>query len=126
MQMSAANGEKMLARQRKIQNDLENYIEQGYAQSKEEMNHLCNKALYDMAEQRGMSLWDLCFSVVPQWLPAGIACFPPRQDGDKLTVDAEYELKLVPLTIDFEHGPDYWETKYNELKDKVRKLIDEK
>lgn len=63
--ISAANGEKMLARQKQIASDLAYYMERGFAESKKEMTSKCNKALYDLAEKRGISLWDLCFSVVP-------------------------------------------------------------
>lgn len=124
IQMSATNGNKMLTRQRQIQSDLEYYLEKGFAQSRQEMIHKCNKALYDLAEQRGISLWDLCFSVVPRWQSVGDS-FAPTQKGDIITINAEYELKLIPLEIDFEHGPEYWEMKYRKLNREIKKLIEE-
>ena len=121
--MSAANGKKMLARQDLIASDLEYYVERGFAESKKEMTSKCNKALYDLAEERGVSLWELCFSVVPRWnqIESGFDMSDPLN----ITFNADYRLDLVPLEIDFEHGPDYWEVKYRQLKSKMEKLINE-
>lgn len=121
--MSAANGEKMLARQEQIASDLEYYLERGFAESKKEMTSKCNKALYDLAEERGISLLDLCFSVVPRWsqVESGVDMSDPLN----ITFNADYRLDLVPLEIDFEHGPDYWEAKYRQLKSRIEKLISE-
>ena len=121
--MSAANGEKMLARQNRIASDLEYYVERGFAGSKKEMTSKCNKALYDLAEKRGISLWDLCFSVVPRWNQ--VESDVDTSDPLNITFNADYRLDLVPLEIDFEHGPDYWEVKYRQLKSKIEKLISE-
>lgn len=119
--MSAANGGKMLARQNQIARDLEYYMERGFADSKKDMTSKCNKALYDLAEKRGISLWDLCFSVVPRWNEIGSNV--DMSDPLNITFNADYRLDLVPLEIDFEHGPDYWEAKYRQLKSKIEKLI---
>jgi hypothetical protein len=45
---------------------------------------------------------------------------------DAVVMNIDYVLELVPLEIDWEHGPDYWEVKYRKLKDAMRKLIEEK
>ena len=121
--MSAANGKKMLARQDQIASDLAYYVECGFAESKKEMTSKCNKALYDLAEKRGISLWDLCFSVVPRWNQVETAV--DMSDPLNITFNADYRLDLVPLEIDFEHGPGYWEEKYRQLKSKIEKLISE-
>ena len=122
--MSAANGEKMLVRQEQIASDLAYYVERGFAESEKEMTSKCNKALYDLAEKRGISLWNLCFSVVPRWNQ--VESDVDLSDPLNITFNADYRLDLVPLKIDFEHGPDYWEMKYRQLKRKIEKLISEK
>lgn len=119
--MSAANGEKMLARQNQIASDLEYYMKLGFAEK--DMTSKCNKALYDLAEKRGISLWDLCFSVVPRW--SKVDADVDMSDPLNITYNADYRLDLVPLEIDFEHGQDYWESKYRQLKSKIEKLISE-
>lgn len=121
--MSAANGEKMLTRQNQIASDLAYYVKRGFAESKKEMTSKCNKALYNLAEERGISLWDLCFSVVPRWNP--IESNVDTSDPLNMTYNVDYRLDLVPLEIDFEHGPGYWEMKYRQLKSKIEKLINE-
>ncbi len=105
--MSEANGNKILARQNQISNDMADYLHRGLAESKNEMTSKCNKALYELAEARNISLWNLCFSVVPRWkeVESGVNMSDPMN----MTLNAEYRLELVPLEIDFEHGPDYWE-----------------
>ena len=122
--MSARNGEKMLVRQKQIASDLAYYVERGFAESMEEMTSKCNKALYDLAEKRGISLWNLCFSVVPRWNQ--VESDVDMSDPLNITFNADYRLDLVPLEIDFEHSPDYWEVKYRQLKSKIEKLISEK
>lgn len=122
--MSAANGEKMLVRQDQIASNLAYYVERGFAESEKEMTSKCNKALYDLAEERGISLWDLCFSVVPRWNQ--VESDVDMSDPLNTTFNADYRLDLVPLEIDFKHGPDYWEVKYRQLKSKIEKLISEK
>ena len=122
--MSSANGKKMLTRQDQIASDMEDYVVRGFAESKKEMTSKCNKALYDLAEKRGISLWDLCFSVVPRWNE--VESDVDMSDPLNITFNADYRLDLVPLEIDFEHGPDYWEMKYRQLKSKIEKLISEK
>lgn len=121
--MSAANGERMLARQNQIASDLAYYVEHGLAESKKEMTSKCNKALYDLAENLGISLWDLCFSVVPRWKQTENRV--DVSDPLNMTLNAEYQLELVPLKIDFEHSPDYWEMKYRRLERKIKELINE-
>ena len=84
---------------------------------------MCNMTLYNLAQSRGISLWDLCFSVVPRWKPTESSV--NVSDPQNMTINTEYQLELVPLEIDFEHGPDYWEMKYRRLKLKIKELIDE-
>jgi len=121
--MSAANGEKMLVRKDQIASDLEYYVERGFAESEKEMTSKCNKALYDLAEKRGISLWNLCFSVVPRWNQ--VESDVDMSDPLNITLNADYRLDLVPLEIDWEHGPSYWEKKYRDLKERVAGLLED-
>lgn len=87
-----------------------------------EMRRQANKALYDLAEKTGRNLWDLCFQVMPHWeeTKSGLAVGPRGMD---LTFNAEYQLELIPMRVDWEHGEGYWEKKYKELKEQLRQLI---
>lgn len=119
--MSATNGNKMLTRQNQIASDLAYYVERGFAKSEHEMRSKCNKALYDLAEKTGKSLWDLCFSFVPRWVEQNQSTDMSKPDAVVMNID--YVLELVPLEIDWEHGPDYWEVKYKKLKSDIEKLL---
>lgn len=62
-----------------------------------------------------MSLWDLCLRTIPD------------HKVDLKDVDGRKELvtevTIVPIQFDFTHDSDYWEEKYNELRNKVKGLI---
>lgn len=87
-----------------------------------EMRRQANKALYDLAERADRNLWDLCFHVMPHWeeTKSGIEEHP---DGIGMTINAQYQLELIPMRVDWEHGEGYWEKKYKELKEQLRQLI---
>ena len=38
----------------------------------------------------------------------------------------DWELELIPLLIDWQHGEGYYEKKYKDLKEQLQKLIEEK
>ena len=81
--------------------------------------------LYNMAQCRGVSLWKLCFEVMPQWEASEPKIDTMQQDGN-ITMNIDYDLHLVPIVIDWEHGPSYWEKKYRDLKERVAGLLEDK
>lgn len=74
-----------------------------------------NKLAYDLAEQTGRSLWDICLTTIPD------------RSYDMEEIDGKMQMvvkvKIEPIQFDFTHSPDYWEQKYNELRKKLIELI---
>ena len=74
-----------------------------------------NKLAYDLAEQTGRSLWDICLTTIPD------------RSYDMEEIDGKMQMvvkvKIKPIQFDFTHSPDYWEQKYNELRNKLIELI---
>lgn len=120
-----ANGWKMLETEDLIK-ELTDYVSSMTGESERELTRRANKALYEMAEQSGRSLWALCYQVIPQWTPVGSPLDDVRVDERDVTLTMEWQLELIPLRVDWQHGEGYWEKRYNELKQRMQQLIDER
>lgn len=118
------NGEKMLKAEENISSLIE-YMSKQMNVDRREMTQLANKALFDLAEKTGKSLWSLCYEVAPHWKSVDRA-FDAIQDAKNMTITVDYELELIPLRIDWQHGEGYWEKKYKDLKEQLKKLAEEK
>ena len=77
----------------------------------EQTTKAINKALYDMAEQRHLSLYDLCFHTVPE-------VSEPKWDDATNTYSKT--ISIVPVEFDLEHDGGYWKKKYFQLKEKMQ------
>lgn len=73
-----------------------------------------NKLAFDLAEQTGRSLWDICLTTIPD------------RSYDMEEIDGKMQMvvkvKIEPIEFDFTHSPDYWEQKYHELRNKLIEL----
>lgn len=78
-----------------------------------------NEMVIKAAEEQEMSLWDICFTMVPH------IEYDTEFDKENMRANLVAKARLVPLEKDFEHGPDYWEKKYFELKRKINDLLKE-
>lgn len=123
--MPPENGQKMLQLEERINGELQTYLR--HHADKQEAELICrtNMTLYNMAQCRGVSLWKLCFEVMPQWEASEPKVGTMQQDGN-ITMNIDYDLHLVPIVIDWEHGPSYWEKKYRDLKERVAGLLEDK
>ena len=97
----------------------------GFRESREKVVSEVNKAIYELAEKRRVSIYDICFNCIP------VESFsePKIEEVDeplKASASITSEVKLVPIKFEFEKGPGYWKQKYYELKKEMQKLIDSK
>lgn len=83
---------------------------------KQQYHHL-NKMVFDLAERQGVSVFDICLRYMPEYAE-------PQVDLAGDGVNMAQELRLVPLPLEFEKGPDYWQDKYLLLKKRMQELID--
>lgn len=123
--MSPENGRKLLELAERVDGELQTYLR--HHTDKQEAELICrtNMTLYNLAQSRGISLWKLCFEVMPKWEAIEPKLDTNLQNG-KTTLNIDYDLHLVPIVIDWEHGPSYWEKKYHDLKERVAGIINEK
>lgn len=119
--MSPENGKKMLELEERVNGELQAYLLHHADKSEAEMISRANMALYNMAQCRGVSLWKLCFEVMPHWEASAPKTDTMQQDRN-VTMNIDYDLHLVPIVIDWEHGEGYWEKKYRDLQHALKLL----
>lgn len=73
-----------------------------------------NKLAFDLAEQTGRSLWDICLTTIP------FSSYDMEEIDGKMQMVVK--VKIEPIQFDFTHSPDYWEQKYHELRNKLIEL----
>lgn len=119
--LSYENSLKMVDRKEMVVEKLNDLIVQDICKSMEAAVRQTNKAVYEMAEEQGVSIWDICLNFVPD--------YGPKVEFKKNGVASpsytfEMEVKLVPIQFEFEKGPSYWERKYLELLNDCKALIE--
>ncbi len=122
--VSYENSIRLLERKEQVRVKLEELVYDGVCESIKAATSQVNKAVYEMAEKQGCSIWDICFTFFPEY-----SFVEPKFkiEGKKQSViRAEGIVKLVPLELQLDKGPGYWKDKYLRLKEKIQALIDEK
>lgn len=122
--MSPGNGSKMLELGNRVDGELDAYLRRHAEMQEAELISRVNMTLYNLAQSHGISLWKLCFEIMPQWEVSDQKLEASAQGGD-VTLKIDYDMHLVPIVIDWEHGPSYWEKKYRELKERVAGFLNE-
>lgn len=123
--VSYENSLRLLERKEQVHAKIEDLLFSGiYETQKAAISHL-NKAVYDLAEEQGCSVWDVCFNFFPEWGPK-VRFKDSNTPPTAYEYEVRSEIKLVPLELEFEKGPGYWKDKYLRLKEKMQDLIDGK
>lgn len=115
---------KILARSMEIHDTISDIIHRNICETREEANKRLNKLVYDMAEESGKSIYDICFNTVPDYeyvnkLEPSDGVYPARHIGEMRVI-------IRPLEFDFTRNGSYWKKKYFRLKEKMQELIDNK
>ncbi len=120
--LSFENTRRLLERKSKVHDKLMQLVYDGVCDSIKDATNQVNKAVYEMAEKQGVSIWDICFSFVPEY-----STEMPKYDYERMEqFTVKGVVKLVPLELEFEKGPGYWKNKYLRLKEKMQNIIDER
>jgi len=119
LSLSFANTQQLLAAKKWIDDFLDNAVYHGVVADIKEATKIANAYLYEIAERDGISLWDLCYQVAPDIQRV----MRKDENGD---FSFGLIVNFIPLKLEFEKGPDYWEAKYNQLKEKMQAIIDGK
>lgn len=122
--LSYENSKRLLGLSCHMQSAIEDLIRNGYDKSREKVTSEVNKAIFELAEKRKCSIYDICFHCMPveREFKTKIDKSDPR--GQRYTISSE--IQLVPIEFEFEQGPGYWKGKYFRLKQKLQELIDNK
>ena len=100
---------------RKKMNDIVMYARDS---TQEQVIKEANKMVYELAQEQGLSLWNLCLQCAPD--------FNYDVKATSLGAELECNIRLIPMEFDFKHSPDYWEEKYYNLKKEMQQLLDKK
>ena len=104
--LSYPDSKKLLEEAVKRSQAMEKVIHEMEFDSRENITRAVNKLVYQVAEQKGISIYDVCLHTVPDF------------DG--------VDIKLIPIEFDFKHDGGYWKEKYFKLKKKMQEVIDSK
>ena len=108
--VSVMLSEKAAAVTRRIQE----IVMESHAKTMQMVTSEANKLAFDLAEQTGRSLWDICLTTMLD------------RSYDMEEIDGKMQMvvkvKIEPIEFDFTHSPDYWEQKYHELRNKLIEL----
>ena len=122
--LSYENSKRLLGLSCHMQSAIDDLIRNGYDKSREKVTSDVNKAIFELAEKRKCSIYDICF----HFMPVESEFKTERDTNDPLcqryTISSE--IKLVQIEFEFEQGPGYWKGKYFRLKQKLQELIDNK
>lgn len=86
---------------------------------RQQRSHL-NKQVYDLAERKDVSIYDICLQYMPRMSE------PQISHTDYGTFSYEQEIRLVPMPFEPDKDPDYWKEKYLRLKNRLQELIGDK
>lgn len=103
---------------------IDDIVHHQICKTRDETTRRVNKLVYEMAEERGMSVYDICFGTVPDY--EFVNHLEPSRDKEVMRCIGEMRVVLRPLEFDFEKNGSYWKKKYFRLKEKMQELIDNK
>lgn len=86
---------------------------------RQQRSHL-NKQVYELAERKNVSIYDICLQYMPQMSE------PQINNTDYGTFSYEQEIRLVPMPFEPDKDSDYWKERYFRLKDRLQELINDK
>lgn len=118
--LSFENTRRLCERRTKINGILNDALDRMIYESREREIKAINKMLNEAADKTGMSLFDVCFNFVPH-ISYGDMEFS-NDASHKATITGKVE--LIPMMLEFQKGPDYWERKFLRLATKVLELIE--
>lgn len=86
---------------------------------RQQRSHL-NKQVYELAERKNVSIYDICLQYMPQMSE------PQINNTDYGTFSYEQEIRLVPMPFEPDKDSGYWKERYFRLKERLQELINDK
>ena len=120
--LSFENTHRLIEQSVKINDLIRKSISNEMYETERKAIHDVNKAVFELAEERGVSIWDICFHFIPQF---GYSDFEiDNSDPRNVKYISKGSVRLIPVEFELSKGPDYWEEKYCQLKSRMRELLD--
>ena len=98
--LGCKNSVKLLNRALDIDSIMDDMVHFGIADSHKELRRQINQKILDLANEKGCSLWDICFNYIPDIEQDFEA--KRENDGEIHKVSVIGRITLTPLRLEFE------------------------
>lgn len=108
-------------------NDIMRLLADDMDKTFDEVRRQTNKLVYEFAEKSGMSIYDVCFTTVPDVKyiePQHSYCF----DDKRYLMESAKNAMTIDITLKpwvYKEDAEFWRDKYLALKEELKKLIEE-
>ncbi len=125
VRLSFENSKRITRQSLRIDRKIEELLYGGFGEDIKHVVSAINNAVYELAEKKGVSVYDICY----HFMPEEKTIYPElgnMNDFKNARHTITKELRLIPMEFELEKGPGYWKGKYYALKRKMQELIDSK
>ena len=98
--LGCKNSIKLLNRALTIDSIMDDMVHLGIADSHKELRRQINQKILDLANEKGYSLWDICFNYIPD-IEQDFEV-KRENDGESHKVSVMGRITLTPLRLEFE------------------------
>lgn len=98
--LGCKNSVKLLNRALDIDSIMDDMVHLGIADSHKELRRQINQKILDLANEKGCSLWDICFNYIPD-IEQDFEV-KSENDGERHKVSVMGRITLTPLRLEFE------------------------
>lgn len=120
---SYENSKRVLKLSQQIDESINDLYMRGYRESRKKVISEVNRKIFELAESKGVSVYDICFHYMPIEKSFGVK---KEDSNNTLRYTLQSDIDLVPIHFEFEKGGGYWKDKYFRLKENLQKIIDNK
>lgn len=120
---SYENSKRVLNLSLKMHDIINDIYMRGYRESLEKVTSEVNRKIFELAESRCVSVYDICFNYMPREKFFEVK---KEDSNNSLKYTIQADIDLVPIHFEFEKGGGYWKDKYYRLKEKLKKIVDNK
>lgn len=99
VKLTYKNSIKLLNRALEIESKMQDMVDRQIAQSHEELRKRINQQILDLANERGCSLWDICFNYIPD---IEYDCEFKEIDGMRNKYVVTGRVALIPMRFEFD------------------------
>lgn len=93
--------QRLIYRAVEIGNKINEMVHNGYYESVRHLHSKLNKMIYELAEKRGVSIWDICLNFMPE-----IEYKQEVMEGNRVEIRAEATIVPMPFNYNKYDGTD--------------------